>query len=358
MIPILDMVQGPVRWLAGDGPMGDRILSTRVRLARNIRGTRFVGRALEPELISLRDRVLDLGLSISALPGANAMPVGDLAVMDRQLLLERHLISHDLTGDSAVRGLVLAGDEKVSLMVNEEDHVRIQALAPGFQLEAVFEAAQKVDLELEAHLSFAATPELGYLTACPTNVGTGMRASVLVHLPALVLTQQIKKILAGVNQVGLTVRGFYGEGSEVVGNFFQISNQTTLGLSETETLTKLSRVVNQILEWEDRAQENALRDARLQVEDTVLRALGVLKYSRLLRSEEVVGLLSAVRFGHTLGLRNVPSVSVLNDLLLRCQPAHLQRAAGREMTAEERNAYRAELVQKVLEVRDAPRFDP
>jgi protein arginine kinase len=185
-----------------------------------------------------------------------------------------------------------------------------------------------------------------------------MRASLLVHLPALVMTQKIKKILAGVNQVGLSVRGFYGEGSEVVGNFFQISNQTTLGHSEEETITKLTRVVSQILEWEDRAQETALRDAPYQVEDTVLRALGVLRYSRLLRSQEVVGLLSAVRFGHTLGMRNVPSIAVLNDLLLRCQPAHLQRASGREMNAEERNVYRAELVQKTLEVPDVPRIEP
>ena len=358
MIPIPQMVQGPVRWLAGEGPRGDRILSTRVRLARNVVGTKFVGKALETDLIALRDQIFSLGLSAPSLSGSSAVQVGELSILDRQLLLERHLISHDLTGDSVVRGLILAKDEKTSVMVNEEDHVRIQALEPGFQLEPTFEAARAIDLELETRLPFATSPELGYLTACPTNIGTGMRASVLIHLPALVLTQQIKRILTGVNQVGLTVRGFYGEGSEVVGNFFQISNQTTLGQAEQEILSKLERVVNQILEWEDRAQEAALRDARYQVEDTVLRALGVLEYSRLLRSQEVLGLLSAVRFGHTLGLRNVPSIPVLNDLLLRCQPAHLQRAAGREMNAEERNVYRAELVKKVLEVRDVPRFEP
>ena len=170
----------------------------------------------------------------------------------------------------------------------------------------------------------------------------------------LVLSQRIKKILTGIQQVGLTVRGFYGEGSEVVGNFFQISNQVTLGESEEETLGKLEQAIGQLLEWENRSQEGLLRDAGLQVEDKILRALGTLKYSRLLGSQELIGLLSAVRFGHTLGMRNVPSIAVLNDLLLKGQPAHLQRIAGREMSSEERNAFRAARVQKALGVEDVP----
>lgn len=357
MISIGEMVAGPVKWLEGEGPEADRILSTRIRLARNVRGTRFVGRALDEELTALSHRVADAALALPQLRDGGAVWTGEIPVLDRQFLLERHLISHDLTAESGTRGLVLAADEKTSLMLNEEDHLRIQVLEPGFQLEKAFRKAREVDRGLGRTLDFAYDDTLGYLTACPTNVGTGMRASVLIHLPSLVLTQKIKKILTGVNQVGLTVRGFYGEGTEVMGNFFQVSNQVTLGESEEETLTKLERVVRQILEWEERAQEGLLRDAGLQVEDKVLRAFGVLRYSRLLSSQEVIGLLSAVRFGHTLGMRNVPGAAVLNDLLLRCQPAHLQKAAGREMTSEGRNEHRARLVQRTLGVADAPRLD-
>lgn len=353
MIPIPDMVAGPVRWLAGAAPLADRILSTRVRLARNVRGVRFPGRALDEELSALGDRVAELALRCRPFRKGGAVRIAELTILDRQFLLERHLISHDLVNSDS-RALVLSADERESILLNEEDHIRIQALRPGFQLEEAYEAAHAVDQALQAELEIAYHEDLGYLTACPTNVGTGMRASVLIHLPALVLSQRIKKILAGVSQVGLTVRGFRGEGTEVVGNFFQISNQVTLGETEEETRTKLERVVRQILDWEEKAQSTLLQDAGLQIEDKVLRALGTLKYSRLLSSQELMGLLSAVRFGHTLGMRNVPDTSVFNDMLLRCQPAHLQKAAGREMSSEERNAYRARVVQEALGVTDVP----
>ena len=354
MISIHEMVQGPVRWLEGRAPESDRILSTRIRLARNLAGARFVGKALPGELEGLRDRIFAACDRTDCLSGTASVRMEELPLLDRQFLLERHLVSHDLTGEAAGRGLVLEAEETLSILVNEEDHLRIQVLMPGLQLREVFARAREVDRNLEPFLRYEVHPELGYLTACPTNVGTGMRASVLVHLPGLVLSQRIKKILTGIQQVGLTVRGFYGEGSEVVGNFFQISNQVTLGETEEETLEKLERVIGQLLEWEARAQEGLLRDAGLQVEDKILRALGTLKYSRLLGSQELIGLLSAVRFGHTLGMRNVPSIAVLNDLLLKGQPAHLQRIAGREMSSEERNAFRAARVQEALGVEDVP----
>lgn len=354
MISIGAMLEHPGRWLSGEGPEADRILSTRVRLARNLAGTHFVGRALDDDLLRVYQSVTSAALAAEEFAGGSAQAISDFSVLDRQFLLERHLISHDLTGDSAARGLILSADERSSILVNEEDHLRIQALEGGFLLEDAWKRAARVDEALELRLSFAWSDDLGYLTACPTNVGTGMRASVLMHLPALVLTQKMKKILAGVNQVGLNVRGYYGEGTDVMGNFFQISNQVTLGDSEEATLTKLTRVVRQILEWEEKAQELLLRQARLQVEDKVLRALGVLRYSRLLSSQEAIGLLSAVRFGHTLGLRNVPAVAVLNELLIRCQPAHLQKAAGREMNSEERNEYRATMVRQILGATGVP----
>lgn len=354
MIPIASMVEQTGSWLRGQGPNADRILSTRVRLARNLAGTLFIGRAMEDDLVRVYGSVSGAALQAEEFVDGASQEMAELPLLDRQFLLERHLVSHDLTGDSGTRGLVLSTDERASILINEEDHVRIQALEAGFQLEQAWQRASRVDEALEDRLSFAWSDELGYLTACPTNVGTGMRASVLMHLPALVLTQKMKRILSGVSQVGLTVRGYYGEGTEVMGNFFQISNQVTLGETEEETLTKLTRVVRQILEWEEKAQETLLRQARLQLEDKILRALGVLRYSRLLSSAETIGLLSAVRFGHTLGMRNVPSVSVLNELLIRCQPAHLQKTAGREMNSEERNEYRARLVRQVLDVQDVP----
>jgi protein arginine kinase len=354
VIRIAALVEHPGRWLAGTGPLADRILSTRVRLARNLAGSHFVGKALDEDLKRIFRTVSEAALATPEFQEGGAQGMQELPLLDRQFLLERHLVSHDLTGEATGRGLVLSADEGSSILVNEEDHLRIQALEGGFRLEEAWQRALRIDEALEGTLVFAWSEALGYLTACPTNVGTGLRASVLLHLPALVLTQRMKKILAGVSQVGLNVRGFYGEGSEVVGNFFQISNQVTLGDAEDETLTKLTRVVRQILEWEDKAQEQLLRQARLQAEDKILRAAGVLRSNRLLSSQEAIGLLSAVRFGVTLGLRNLPEIPVLNELLIRCQPAHVQKSAGREMTSEERNEYRARMVRRILGVVDAP----
>lgn len=357
MIPLAEMSLRPVGWLAEEGPEADRVLSTRVRLARNLRGVHFVGKALDEDLTRGCQRITDAAVDLPQFTGGGAVLVGELPIVDRQFLLERHLISHDLASDTRARGLVLSPDEGLSIMVNEEDHLRLQAMRGGLRLEEAMAAARGLDETLAGRLDYAWTPELGYLTACPTNVGTGMRASVLVHLPALVLTQRIKKILTGVGQVGLTVRGFYGEGSEVVGNFFQLSNQVTLGEDEEETLSKLSRVVRQILDWEEKAQERLMRDAGLQIEDKCLRALGVLRFGRLLSSQELIALLSAVRLGHSLGLRSVPPIAVLNDLLVRGQPAHLQKAAGREMSSEERNERRARLVQETLRAAEQSKLD-
>lgn len=354
MIPIGEMVARTGSWLREDGPHAERILSTRVRLARNLAGTSFVGRAVAEDLERVFRTVADAALATEPFRGGAAQAMNELPLLDRQFLLERHLVSHDLTGDGGARGLVLAADERASILVNEEDHVRIQSLDAGFRLEEAWGRARLMDEALDGVLPFAWNVDLGYLTACPTNVGTGLRASVLLHLPALVLTQRMKQILVGVTQVGLTVRGYHGEGTEVMGNFLQLSNQVTLGQDEEEILTKLTRVVRQVLDWEEKAQEQLLRQARWQLEDKIMRAVGVLRSCRLLSSQEAIGLLSAARFGHTLGMRNVPGIPVLNELLIRCQPAHLQKAAGREMNSENRNEYRARLVREVLGVDDAP----
>jgi protein arginine kinase len=233
-------------------------------------------------------------------------------------------------------------------MVNEEDHIRLQSLVPGLQLMEAWHLANSADNDLDSALEFAFNQELGYLTACPTNAGTGLRASVLIHLPALVLTKEIDKVLKGVMQMGLAVRGFYGEGSEVIGNLFQISNQTTLGQNEKSTLEGLERVTRQILAAEEKARETLLRDARIQIEDKVYRAYGSLRYGRTMTSQEVVNLTSAVRLGVSLGFVELPPLRLLNELLIITLPAHLQRKLGHELESADRNVRRAEFVRNYL----------
>jgi protein arginine kinase len=336
------------KWFAEPGPMGDAILSTRVRLARNLRGLRFPPRALPEELNGVLHRVEHASAHVPSLQTGRFLVMEQLSALERQFLLERHLASHDLAGDGAHRGLVFSNDESLGVLVNEEDHMRLQALRPGFQLDACFSAANALDDQLEGHLEYAFSDEFGYLTACPTNVGTGLRASVLIHLPALVLTRRIKKVLSGVTQVGLTVRGFYGEGTDVLGNFFQISNQITLGEKEAQTLLNLERVVHQLLEHEARAREVLLKDAGDQIEDKVRRALGTLSHAVLLSAEETIGLASALRLGVTLELPGLPGIEALNEILLYAQPAHLQLLVGKEMDSQERHRARARFVRERL----------
>ncbi len=347
-LPAGEMLEPREKWFAERGDLADAILSTRVRLARNLRGMHFPSRALGEELSRVMHRVEGAALSVDCLKGRELLAMDSLSVLERQFLLERHLVSFDLANDGSQRGLIFARDEGVGVMINEEDHLRIQALRSGFQLDECLKAASALDDQLESSLEWAFSDELGYLTACPTNVGTGLRASVLVHLPALVLTRRIKKVLAGVTQVGLTVRGFYGEGTDVLGNFFQISNQITLGEKESQALLNLERVVRQLLDYEDKSREVLLKDAGTQIEDKVMRALGVFTHARLLSSEEVIALASAIRLGVTLGLDDLPPIELINEILLYAQPAHLQLMAGCEMNTGERNAYRAKYVREKM----------
>lgn len=344
-----ELVQHLGRWLDGSGPSSEIVLSTRVRLARNLKNLPFTHRARDEQLSMIYSSVLTTVRKTPALQRVVALPMRELTPLVRQFLVERHLISNDLADNGRVRGLLVLPDESVSAMVNEEDHLRLQGLASGFQLRSAWESVNAIDDELGRDLDYAFSEDLGYLTACPTNAGTGMRASVLIHLPALVLTKQIGRVLQGITQVGLAVRGFYGEGSQIMGNFFQISNQTTLGQIEHETVESLERVTRQIIDSEQRAREELLKDARVQIEDKIWRAYGGLRYSRVISSQEVVNLTSAVRFGVALQLGGLPSVRTLNELLIRTQPAHVQLSAGKEMDQRDRNTTRADYVRRILE---------
>jgi len=350
MIDLRLIPDGGLSWLDASGPLSNIVLSTRVRLARNLDGVPFTVRAGDAErrrVLELVDRVWERS---PVARGGMRFLVDDLEPADRLLLHERHLISKELVGAERGRShaaVYLAGP--LGLMVNEEDHLRLQVFRSGFALSEAYADLERLDRELGAALPVAFHQEFGYLTACPTNAGTGLRASVLIHLPGLVLTKEIAKVLQGLTQVGLTFRGLYGEGSEVVGNFFQLSNQTTLGKAEEELLDHLGKIVRRVVTYEEQARQVLLRDAPTIIEDKVWRAYALLRYARSLSFEETMNLLSGVRLG--VGLNLIPRLGVytLNKLLIYTQPAHLAALDMRVPQDQEQRAARAAYVRAVLE---------
>ncbi len=349
---------GGVSWLDASGPHSGIVLSTRVRLARNIQGLPFTARTREDDRLSILQRVTEAAHHSRHLNEPTVFKLEQLDKDSRQMLYERHLVSKELAAvddDAEPRiGAALLTDGNLGIMVNEEDHLRLQSLHSGFALNEAYSDLERLDAELGSHLPFAFHPEFGYLTSCPTNAGTGLRASVLVHLPGLVLTKEIAKVLQGLAQVGLTFRGLYGEGSEVVGNFFQLSNQTTLGKSEEDLLDHLGKIVRQVIEYELRARDILERDAAAVIADKVWRAYGLLRYARSLSLEENMNLLSGVRLGVGLNLVRDVSVYTLNKLLVFTQPAHLTLEGGRSGIEMNLSLVRAAYVRRELEA-DAKR---
>jgi protein arginine kinase len=342
-----------LEWLDADGPFADVVLSTRVRLARNLEEHRFAIRADEQERYAIFNTVRDAAQQTSSLSEGTVLAMRRLSEPTRRLLLERHLVSKELIGEGtneppAHAALLLARDESLAVMVNEEDHLRLQSFLSGFRLRDAWRRVDELDEELAGRLRYAFHSEFGYLTSCPTNVGTGLRASVLVHLPALVLTQEIAKVLQGISQVGLTFRGLYGEGSEVVGNFFQISNQTTLGKTEEDLIDHLQKTVQQVVQYEKQARNVLLRDARTVIEDKVWRAYGLLRYARSITFEEVMNLLSGVRLGLGLKLLTGIRVYTLNQIMIFTQSAHLEKLAGNPLSAGVADTYRASYIRRLL----------
>jgi protein arginine kinase len=342
------MGREPAAWMSGGGPCSSIVLSSRVRLARNVQGIPFGTRASEEEKGRVVAEAQAAAREAPTLAGSMYLDVSGLAEIDRHLLVERYLISRDLAAESGSRGVIVTPDEGVSVLINEEDHLRLQGIVSGYQIETAWTAVDRLDTELGARLGYSYSESWGYLTACPTNAGTGMRASVLVHLPSLVLTKEIGRVLHGVSQVGLNVRGLHGEGSEVMGNFFQVSSQATLGLSEPDIVQNLIRVTQHLIENEGKAGEVLLRDARAEIEDKVFRAYGILLYCRVISSEEVMSLTSAVRLGHHLGLLTGVSTSTLNRMLILTQPAHVLRSMRGTASAATRDELRAEIVRGLL----------
>jgi len=340
-------------WLDGSGPSPEIVMSTRVRLARNFRDHRFVHRSDEHELRQILEEAVHGVRESRALDGETVIWTHEISEADRRFLMERHLVSSEIVSNSRPAAVIVGPDECVSVMVNEEDHLRIQTMQSGFQPSKTWEMADEIDSGLEKRLAYAFSEQWGYLTACPTNTGTGLRVSVLIHLPGLVLTGQIARALKGIAQVGLAVRGLYGEGSEAMGNFFQVSNQTTLGQSESEIIESLERVTRQVIEHEGRARRILLKDAKPQIEDKVWRAFGLLKYGRLMRPPEVMNLCSAIRLGLGLGMLSGLSYGLLNGLMVLSQPAHVERITGSPPEEPQSNAARAGLVRRLLQNCDA-----
>ncbi len=340
-------------WLDASGEHAGVVLSTRIRLARNLQGHAFGPRARVNDREAVLEQTRRAKAKVELLAGSTLLELPDLDSRSRGMLLERRLASRELLGDvktgpSRATAVLLAAQDPLSVMVNEEDHLRLQGLVSGLRLKEAWNLVDRLDEELGQELPFAYHHEFGFLTSCPTNVGSGLRASVLVHLPGLVLTKEIGKVLQGLGQVGLTFRGLYGEGSEVVGNFFQLSNQTTLGKSEEELIEHLDKIVRQVIQYEDQARQVLLRDAPQVTEDKIWRAYGLLRYARSLSFEELMNLLSGIRLG--VGLKLLPELRVytLNKLMIFTQTAHLEQAAGRDLPPTECDAHRAAYVRRIL----------
>lgn len=331
-------------WLRSSGPESDIVLSSRIRLARNLTGY-FFSEKLGPE--DQQHLIEEVERAVKSTPlfgDAQFFDYKNLKDLDRQFLLERHLISREHASEKGEKALVVTKNEVVSIMVLEEDHLRSQVFQSGLNLVEAWRLMDKMDTALEAKLPYSFHPNLGYLTACPTNVGTGLRASCMLHLAGLMMTKQVNKVLQALSKLNLAARGFFGEGTQASGNFFQFSNQLTLGQQESEIVDGLERVMRQVIEHEKEARNHLIGKRRGKVEDQIWRAVGALKSARLMSSSEALGLLSLMRLGIDLGFIQNLSKTNLNALFLFTQPAHLQKLSGTDLNTSERDQKRAELL--------------
>ncbi|MCK8825821.1 protein arginine kinase [Fuchsiella alkaliacetigena] len=332
------------KWMRGAGPDSDVVISSRIRLARNIMGIPFPKSADSEDSKHVVEKVKDVLSDGDNEYGLKLLELETIPALEREVMVEKHLISPEHAQAGENKAVSLTDDESISIMINEEDHIRIQTLLSGLQLNEAWEINNKVDDYLESQLNFAFDERYGYLTACPTNAGTGMRASVMLHLPALNLTKRINDVLGAISQLGLAVRGLYGEGSEALGNLYQVSNQVTLGATEEEIIDNLQGVINQIIEQERSAREALLKENELKLEDRIYRAYGILSYARQISTKEAMKLISDVRLGIDLEIIENVSANILNQLVILISPAALQKLAEKELTSTQRDQKRAELI--------------
>jgi protein arginine kinase len=345
---LYDFLLSPAETARREGPSQGIVLSSRVRLARNLKGMAFPGWAKKPERIRSFEAIRPAVENLPEMVACFSEAMDNLAALDKQVLVERHLVSREHAAKGAGSGLVLSKDETFCVMINEEDHLRMQALLPGLQIREAWKTIDGIDSRLEKKLEYAFSPKLGYLTACPTNLGTGIRVSAMLHLPGLVLGEQVNPIIQAVNKLGLAVRGLYGEGTEALGNVFQVSNQMTLGESEPEIVERLSKVVAQLIEHEENARQILLEKKPKAVFNHVGRAYGILANAHSISSKETMNLLSLIKLGTDLGMFPDLERCLVDELFIVTQPAHIQKQFAEKLDADQRDTVRADLLRDRL----------
>jgi len=338
------------KWIDGEGPQSDIIISSRIRLARNLEEFPF-----PVALTAEKSKEAIKKISDSILQGNTILKndfeltlMSEISNSDKQVLIEKHLISPALIEKPNKSAVMINADQSVSIMINEEDHIRIQCLFPGFQLNEAWDLANKIDDIIEENVKYAFDENIGYLTSCPTNVGTGIRASVMIHLPALTMTGYMNRILQAVTQIGFTVRGLYGEGSESEGNIFQISNQVTLGRSEDEIIQTLIELTKQITNKENDARATLMANNKMKLEDKICRSYGILSNAKIMSSKEALKLISDVRLGIDLGIIKDIDAKTINILMVDIQAGILQKIRGKNLNTNERDIERAKLIRERL----------
>ena len=347
-----NLTQNSGEWLRGTGPDSDIVISTRIRLARNLAQFPFPNRADESTRQEIESLLKEKFSNLDLETKINYLDVNSLNEVDRHFLMERQLISRELSESEGARGVGISDEQNLSMMVNEEDHLRIQLLHSGFALDESWAKINKVDDALEKEISYAFHEQFGYLTACPTNVGTGIRVSVMLHLPALALTKEIQKVFHALQKINLAVRGLYGEGSQAMGDFYQISNQVTLGKSEEQIISNLSDVIPNIIAYERRVRDALISEDYEKLHDQISRAYGILRSAQTISSEETMHLLSSLRMGINLNLIKDIGIQTVNELFIHTQPAHLQRQQHQELESSERNVARATFLRQRLSETD------
>ncbi len=343
-----DLLYKESEWLKGTGPKSDIVISSRVRLARNINGFRFFNWAKQKEKEDILNTIKDTIEKSKFLKKALFLKMKDLTEIDRQFLVERHLMSPEHVVDPEHKALLVDDKETVSIMINEEDHLRIQVLQSGFNVLEAWRISNAIDTELGRKMHYAFSPRWGYLTACPTNTGTGLRASIMLHLPALIMTNQIGRVFQAISKLGLTLRGFYGEGTEAIGNFFQVSNQVTMGHSEIDLIGKINGIVDKLVKREESTRNILLSRNKDEISDKIWRAYGTLKSARIITSNEAIKLLSIMRLGVNLGIADKVGKTLINELFILTQPAHLQKIEGKILNPNQRDYKRADIIRKKL----------
>lgn len=345
-----DLLNHSSEWLKGSGPNSEIVISSRIRLARNLASFPFPHWADKKQGEDVLNKIKDSFAKVDSLKKATFFELAKMDSIDKQFLVERHLMSLDHAQKTNSKAVVVDDDEIVSIMVNEEDHIRMQVMQSGFNLSEAWDMINKLDDKIAKELNFAFMPDWGYLTACPTNAGTGMRGSVMLHLPALVTLQSIDRVLAAIAKLSFTTRGLYGEGTQAMGNFFQISNQISLGPSEDEIIESINGLIRQIIEQENQAREVLLSKNKPLLEDRINRSLGILKSARIITSQETIELLSMVRLGCDLGMVKDIDRRRINELFIITQPAHLQKIEGKKLSSQERDVKRAQIIRDKLNI--------